>query len=792
MLLGGVFFLSLSSLFYEILLTRFFSIAQWNHLSFMVLSIALFGFAASGVFLNLLTLKKKEQIDVFSGKKWISRIIILFSVSVAGSYVIVNLIPIDYFRIPFEYLQIWYVLFSFILLSLPFFFSGLLSALAYSVYPGKAGIIYFISMTGSTLGAISPFPGIPVLDIGGSILVAALVPLFLLPASFTKMWKRAVWTLCIMCLVVLTFFIKDNPVIRVSLSPYKTLPQLLQLPASKVVKSYHIIQGKVDVVSSPYIRYVPGLSLKYTSGLPEQSALIKDADMQVTLYSIDPDNPPDIPAYTLPYAGYVLHESPENVLLLQKGGGTALPLSLFSGASHIILCEEHPVIAQYINEAYRSDRITVLNKSHREYISETRSLFDIIQIENWGSSIPGMASLSSEYLYTVEAMSGYIDILTDKGVLIISRKLLLPPSDSLRIFLSALTALKDKGFITPLKNIVMIKHWDIYTLLLSRTPFEGENLSRIKEFCAARGFDLLYYYGIIRSETERFVQSPEPYHYNEIQKLIKSNDPVQTASGYYLDIIPQKDERPYHNSYLKWGKLHEFFKSTGERFYTLILSGEIIVWVVLVVAFLVTLLILILPVILIPVGKENKSTSFKTKITYFLAIGAGFMFLEVAFIQEFTLLIGDPVTSFSFVLCLILVFSGIGGYFSSRVHVHTLRFLFIIMLSLLFILFISMNQLVHLLLKLPSIIRFIFMGMVMFPLSFLTGIPFPSGMRRILSGPAERAYSWAANGCTSVIASIISVPLSMAFGIHVLFTTGGICYGIAFIILILNREHGKN
>lgn len=783
MLLVAVFCLSLSSLCYEILLARFFSIAQWNHLSFMVISIALFGFAASGVFLNLFTFKKKGQIYTLTGKKYISRFILLFSVSVAGSYMIVNATPIDYFRIPFEYIQVAYVFFSFIILSLPFFFSGLLSALAYSLYPEKAGTIYFISMAGSTLGAISPFPGLPVLDIGGSILIAACVPLFLLITAWKHVLAKTAWTFLVISLIILSFLIKDNPVVRVSPSPYKALPQLLQLPGSKVQKTHHIVQGKIDYVTCPSIRYVPGLSLKYSSGLPEQSALVRDADMQVTLYAIDPENPPDLPTYTLPYAGYVLHEFPENVLLLQKGGGTALPMSLASRASRIILCEEHPVIARYIKEAYEHERLTVLHKGHREYMEETGLLFDIIQVENWGSSIPGMASLSSEYLYTIEAMHRYIDMLTDSGVLIISRKLLLPPSDSLRILLSALTALRQKGYMSPERNIMMIKYWDIYTLLLSREPFEGEHLTKIKEFCSARGFDLLYYKGISQSETGRFVRSPEPYHFNEIQKLIE-NSPVfvHAASGYYLDIAPQADARPFHNKYMKWGKLYEFFKSTGERFYTLILSGEIILWVVLAVALLVTMFILILPVVL--VRGEKKNAAFP-RILYFLAIGAGFMFLEIAFIQEYTLLTGDPVVSFSFVLCLILVFSGTGGYFSSRLHPHTLRLLFIIILSVLFILFISMDTLVHLLLHIHVIPRFICMGVIMLPVSLLIGIPFPSGMRRLLTGPGERAYSWAANGCTSVLASITAIPVAMTFGIHALFIAGGICYGIAFVMLMI-------
>ena len=54
MLLAAVFLLSFSSLAFEVLLTRIFSFIQWNHLSFMVISIALFGFAVSGTFLSIL------------------------------------------------------------------------------------------------------------------------------------------------------------------------------------------------------------------------------------------------------------------------------------------------------------------------------------------------------------------------------------------------------------------------------------------------------------------------------------------------------------------------------------------------------------------------------------------------------------------------------------------------------------------------------------------------------------------------------------------------------------------
>ncbi len=42
------------------------------------------------------------------------------------------------------------------------------------------------------------------------------------------------------------------------------------------------------------------------------------------------------------------------------------------------------------------------------------------------------------------------------------------------------------------------------------------------------------------------------------------------------------------------------------------------------------------------------------------------MFVELYIIKQFVLLYGDPVVSFTVVLSGILVFSGVGGFFSQR------------------------------------------------------------------------------------------------------------------------------
>ena len=60
--------------------------------------------------------------------------------------------------------------------------------------------------------------------------------------------------------------------------------------------------------------------------------------------------------------------------------------------------------------------------------------FHIIHVEDWGTSLPDTATLTQQYLFTVEAFTAYLSHLTENGLVIISRKLLLPPADSIRLW----------------------------------------------------------------------------------------------------------------------------------------------------------------------------------------------------------------------------------------------------------------------------------------------------------------------------------------------------------------------
>ncbi|MFC1857759.1 hypothetical protein ACFL9U_06970 [Thermodesulfobacteriota bacterium] len=774
MILLAVFLLSLSSLAYEVLLARVFSISQWNHLAFMVISIALFGFAASGTLLSILDTRKKGWALKLSANVSISIFIVLFGFTVAISFSFLNVIPLDYFRLPLEPIQALYLLISYLLLALPFFFAGLVISLAYTYLPKKTGLIYFASMAGSACGAILPVPLLPLLGEGRLILLMALVPVMALPfalanpqfsesdakyyrPSFRRMPTAAL--LAGVIIAVVFFSDRNSALIEVTPSPYKALSQLLQFPDTDITRTLNSMRGKIDKTKSPYIRFAPGLSLKFTDSLPEQQALFRDGDDQFTLYAPDFLKESRFPKYMLPYAGYFLADKPQQVLLIPNSGGSSIPCAMASGAADITIVVQNPQIARTVEDHYR---LKVTNQNPRTYLARSQKQFHIIHVEDWGTSIPGASALTQQYFFTKEAFRGYLTHLSENGVLIISRKLLLPPADALRLFATAFESLRDRGLKDPLRHLALLRNWDVFTLLVSARPLNDDSLA---EFARTKNFDLVFFPGIRREEVNRFNLFDEPYHFLEISRLIHSyhtNREKDYFRTYPLDITPQTDDRPFPSRFLKWTELATIYKSKGSRLYTLLMSGEIVVGIVFLEALGVASLMLILPLWVLPKTGEHPSVS---QILFFLGVGAGFMFVELFFIKAYTLIFGDPVLSFTIVLAGILVFSGAGGICSQRLGAEKLRYLLAALIILLTILMLGFGPLTHQILGLSNRIQIFLAILLLLPPGFLMGLPFPIGMRDLLNSPMQRAFAWSTNGCASVLTSIISTQIAISLGI---------------------------
>jgi hypothetical protein len=177
-------------------------------------------------------------------------------------------------------------------------------------------------------------------------------------------------------------------------------------------------------------------------------------------------------------------------------------------------------------------------------------------------------------------------------------------------------------------------------------------------------------------------------------------------------------------------------------------------------------------------------------LAFFAAIGLGFMFIEMASIQRMTLFLGHPVYGLTVILFTLLLGAGIGSYFSHSKDSgaapnarDAIRLM--ILLILLGVYGAILPPLLVALRDQTNLARIAFAFASLFPLGLFMGMPFPIGFKTVrehFSGLAP--WFWATNGATSVCATVISVAISMFYGISFCFWVGVGCYVIATVVFL--------
>jgi hypothetical protein len=206
-----------------------------------------------------------------------------------------------------------------------------------------------------------------------------------------------------------------------------------------------------------------------------------------------------------------------------------------------------------------------------------------------------------------------------------------------------------------------------------------------------------------------------------------------------------------------------------------------VVLVVLIEALVISGLLLFLPLLFVrrPQGKTSIS-----QVLYFFGVGAGFMFIELFFIKKYILLFGNPVISFSVVVCGILVFSSFGGAWAQKKDPSVLKKALPALIAILLLAFHTVDALVAYLLRFREIWQYVWALLVLLPVGFLMGLPFTIGMRDLLSTATQRAYAWSANGCASVISAIVSAQIALIFGISSILS----CAIAAYLVVIFSWQ----
>src|SRR5215467_2530967 len=166
----GIFLISFATLLFELSLTRVFSVTLWYHFGFLIISTALLGFGVSGV---LLSLSRKIR-EVYDLDHLLVVLGILLSISIIASFWLLQKIPFDPFNLYADWHQFIYMPVTYVLVSIPFFFAGLVLSVLFTRFPASINRLYAFDLTGAALGSIAIVITMPYFGGGGSVLFASV------------------------------------------------------------------------------------------------------------------------------------------------------------------------------------------------------------------------------------------------------------------------------------------------------------------------------------------------------------------------------------------------------------------------------------------------------------------------------------------------------------------------------------------------------------------------------------------------------------------------------------------
>ena len=780
----AVFLLSAAALVFEIALTRVFSVAQWYHFAFMTVSLALLGLGASGTFLSLVPRLLRRDLVAL-----LATLCLLFSLSVVGGYLVSNHVPFDSYQIAHDRRQIVYLAVYYLSLAMPFFFSGLAVATVLAARPEQAGRAYFANLVGSGLGCPA---ALIMLNLAGGETTVVMAALLGAIAALALSCRRPSVRLALasaLVVILAACAVRLPSGFEIGISPYKALSNSLRYPGALTAYRGWNAFSRIDVVESEGIRSAPGLSYTYPGGLPPQKGVFTDGEDMSPLTAASPGSDLGFLEFLLTSLPYELTPQPR-VLILEPGAGLDVLVGVHGGASEIVAVDRNPLIidiardryGEYAGNLYSRDGVTVVAEDGRSYLRRSREEFDLIQVSLSDSFRPvgsGAYSLSESYLYTTEAFVEYLDHLKPGGMLVLHRWLQTPPSESVRTLGLALTALEGTGVEDPAGHVVALRGLYTALLLVGKQEFTSEQLDIVKRFSQDKRFDLIRYPGISQDEANLYGVLDDPIYYEAYSAVLDGEDRTAFYASYPFDITPPSDDRPFFFHFFRWSQTPEILQAWGKTWQPFGGSGYLVLLMLLALALLASLTLILLPLAFLK--DRGQSRHGRRLFLYFLLLGIGYLFVEIPLLQRFILFLSHPVYAFATVLFGLLTFSGLGSLVSPRL---SLRKVMVVLIALLVCYPLVLPHLFGWLLGAGLLARVAASVIVLAPLGFLMGVPFPAGIR--LTGriaPALVPWAWAVNGCASVLSSILAVMIAISYGFSRVLIAGGLAYALALVVI---------
>ena len=773
--IAGIALSSFAALLLELALTRLFSVVLFYHFAFLAISIALLGLGAGGVCAYL----AKARLARFETRRLLASLSAANAVLIPLVLEIILHVPVSLKLTAANLLNLTEI---YLASALPFFTTGLQFPILFARESGHIPRLYSADLAGGALACIGVIPLLNVIGGPNTILFAAAVAG--VAAVFWTITSPSRKLLLVIPAGLLLLIAANHSGKLIDIVYAKGVlrdPSWVEFARWNAISRVEVDRqgdAKVIVIDADASTYIMNANLKQW----------RESEWEKDLMSA----PPAVVNVLRPHGDYAI---------IGPGGGVDVLRAVANGSRSVTGIEINPIIADnimrdryadYAQHLYERPDVHIYVTDGRSFIRNSTQRFDVVQmtlVDTWASTAAGAFALSENNLYTVEAFREYFERLKPDGMIAITRWEFHQPHEALRVVSVAMEALHEMGVTDTRGNFIVVSVGDLdedgipVLVLAKRSPFtiseQGEVKRHLQTYPA---LDLLYC-SVERDEvlgpSDLSAYRPSS---DSFADLIQLNDPRTFAARYPYDVSPVTDNTPFFFFTLKLRQLlHGGTLEQGIDWKVNL--GVAVLGAVLIISLLAVLTFLVIPLAVRAQARQQQPVS----LLYFIAVGLGYILVEIAFIQRFVLFLGHPTYALTVVVFLLLLSSGAGSLVSRKWPAETnsawlpIALIAAALLSYVFVL----PRLLNALVGMPFPMKLITSGLLLIPLGFAMGIPFPTGLRALSSTTAPHSHenavewAWAMNAASSVLGSVLAMVIAIQFGLNATLACGAAAYLVA-------------
>ncbi|MGO9648298.1 MAG: hypothetical protein ACLPOO_09595 [Terriglobales bacterium] len=764
-LLAGVAASSCGALLLELALTRLFSVVLFYHFAFLAISIALLGLGSGGVFAYLC----KPWLARFETRRLLAALCVANALAVpAVLELCLHLgVSLELSRNNFARLTAIY-LFS----AVPFFLTGVEFSVLFAREAEHIPRLYGADLAG---GALACLLVVPLLNwLGG--------PNTVLFSGALAAAAGAVWA--------------AGPGLR-KLTTALATALLLVIAANHAGKLIDITRAKGKFRDPAWVEFARwnAISRVEVDRQGDAKAIVIDADASTYIMNAAPGQwkgtdweknlmaaPPALANVLRPRGEYAI---------IGPGGGVDVLRALANGSPSVTGIEINSIIANtimrgryadYAYHLYERPEVHIHVGDGRSFIRNSRQSFDVVQmtlVDTWASTGAGAFALSENSLYTVEAFREYFEHLKPDGLVAITRWEFHQPREALRVVAVAMQALHELGVSDPARNFMVISQGQLdedgipVAVLAKKSAFTAEEENAVRAHTSA--------YPVLSP-----IYLPSKFEETPFSALITGNDPYAFARQYAYNVAPVRDSAPFFFFTLKMGQILGRRHGVEHGIDWKVNLGVAVLAMVLVISVAAVLAFLVIPLAL----RSGRRRPSVVPLFYFVAVGLGYILVEIAFIQRFVLFLGHPTYALTVVVFLLLLSSGAGSLASRRWLGKSGRSLppLALIVSVILLYVLILPWILNTLVGLPFVAKLTVSAALLAPLGFAMGMPFPSGLRALASSQTVEAkdnaveWAWAMNAGSSVLGSVLAMVIAIQSGLNVTLACGAVAYLAALLV----------